>query len=91
MLSGMKWDFHHIPKALDECKEFGKQLREMPLIMRKALRIGRSKVARDAGAPASPWSLIYELRSCERGLLWSEKRSSRCSLFCDDPNAPESA
>ncbi len=40
MLSGMEWDFHHIPKALDECKEFGKQLREMPLIMGKALRIG---------------------------------------------------
>ncbi len=48
MLSAMEWDFHHIPKALDECKEFGKELREMPLIMGKrfALAAARSRAMR---------------------------------------------
>ncbi len=54
MLSAMEWDFHHIPKALDECKEFGKHLREMPLIVGKALRIGPQQGRAQCGRASEP-------------------------------------
>ncbi len=63
----------------------------MPLISGKGASHWPQQGRARCGRAASPCSLIYELRSFERGVPWSEKRSSRCSFFCDDPNAPESA
>ncbi len=41
-------------KALSECKELGKHLREKPLFVGNALRNGRTLTARDRGRARQP-------------------------------------